>query len=134
VAVGRRSRVLIYGDDYPTRDGSCVRDYVHTADLAQAHQLAVESLHPGMGRAYNLGSGTGATVLEVLQACEEASGSPIPHEIASRRPGDPAVLVASPQKIIDELGWSARYIDIHKIVQTAWNWHYRHPQGYSRST
>ena len=98
VAVGRRPKVLIYGDDYPTRDGSCVRDYVHTADLAQAHQLAVESLEPGMGRAYNLGSGTGVTVLEVLRACEKVTGSPIPHEIVSRRPGDPAVLIASPQK------------------------------------
>ena len=106
VAVGRRPKVLIYGNDYPTRDGSCVRDYVHTADLAQAHQRAVETLEPGMGRAYNLGSGTGATVLEVLRACEEVSGSPIPHEIVSRRPGDPAVLIASPQKIIDELNWS----------------------------
>ena len=80
-----------------------------------------------MGRAYNLGSGTGATVLEVLRACEEVSGRPIPHEIASRRPGDPAVLIASPQKIIDELGWSPRYMNIQDIVQTAWNWHHRHP-------
>ena len=77
MAVGRRPKVLIYGDDYPTRDGTCVRDYVHTADLAQAHQRAVETLEPGMGRAYNLGSGTGATVLEVLRACEEVIGRPI---------------------------------------------------------
>ena len=89
MAVGRRPKVLIYGSDYPTRDGTCVRDYVHTADLAQAHQLAVESLEPGMGRAYNLGSGTGVTVLEVLRACEEAIGRPISHEIVGRRPGDP---------------------------------------------
>ena len=75
VAVGRRPKVLIYGDDYPTRDGTCVRDYVHTADLAQAHQRAVETLEPGMGRAYNLGSGTGATVFEVLRACEQATGT-----------------------------------------------------------
>ena len=87
-----------------------------------------------MGRAYNLGSGTGATVLEVLRACEKISGSPIPHEIVSRRPGDPAVLIASPQRIIDELGWSPRYMNIHDIVQTAWNWHRRHPQGYGRTT
>ena len=103
-AVGRRPKVMIYGDDYPTPDGTCVRDYVHTADLAQAHQLAVESLEPGMGRAYNLGSGTGATVLEVLRACEEAAGRPIPHEFAGRRPGDPAVLIASPEKIITRTG------------------------------
>jgi UDP-glucose 4-epimerase len=132
-AVGRRSKVLIYGNDYPTRDGSCVRDYVHTADLAQAHQLALESLKPGMGRVYNLGSGTGATVLEVLRACEEISGSPIPHEITSRRPGDPAVLIASPQRIIDELGWSPSYSSIQDIVRTAWTWHRRNPSGFARS-
>jgi UDP-glucose 4-epimerase len=133
VAVGRRSKVLIYGGDYPTADGSCVRDYVHTADLAQAHQLAVEKLKPGTGSFYNLGSGTGATVLEVLRACEEVSGKAIPHEIVSRRLGDPAVLIASPQRIIDELGWSPCYTGIREIVQTAWNWHSRHPQGYRRA-
>lgn len=132
-AVGRRPKVLIYGDDYPTRDGSCVRDYVHTADLAQAHQQAVETLEPGVGRAYNLGSGTGATVLEVLRACEQATGAPIPHEVVGRRPGDPAVLVASSEKIINELGWSPRYMNIHDIVRTAWAWHRRHPQGYTGS-
>jgi UDP-glucose 4-epimerase len=133
VAVGRRPTVLIYGNDYPTRDGSCVRDYVHTADLAQAHQRAVETLEPGMGRAYNLGSGTGATVLEVLRACERATGYPIPHEVVGRRPGDPSVLIATPQKIINELGWSPRHTDIHDIVQTAWKWHHSHPHGFARS-
>jgi UDP-glucose 4-epimerase len=130
VAVGRRSKVLIYGGDFPTRDGSCVRDYVHTADLGQAHQLAVESLEPGMGRAYNLGSGVGVTVLEVLQACEEIIGRPIAHEIVGPRPGDPAILIASPEKIIGELGWSPRFSDIREIVRTAWNWHQHHPNGY----
>jgi UDP-glucose 4-epimerase len=133
VAVGRRAKMLIYGTDYPTRDGSCVRDYVHTADLAQAHQLAVERLEPGMGEAYNLGSGTGATVVEVLRACEEVCGKPIPHEIAGRRPGDPAVLIASPQKIIDHFGWSPTHVDIKDIVRTAWGWHRRHPDGYGRT-
>jgi UDP-glucose 4-epimerase len=132
VAVGRRPQVMIYGKDYPTRDGTCVRDYVHTADLAQAHQLAVEALEPGMGRAYNLGSGTGATVLEVLRACEETVGRPIAHQIVDRRPGDPAVLIATPEKIIKELGWSPRYTDIRDIVRTAWNWHHRHPHGFTR--
>ena len=132
VAVGRRPKVLIYGDDYATSDGSCVRDYIHTADLAQAHQLAVESLEPGMGRAYNLGSGNGVTVFEVLQACEKVTGDLIRHEIVSRRPGDPAVLVASPQRISEELGWSPRFVNIRDIVQTAWNWHHRHPQGYEK--
>jgi UDP-glucose 4-epimerase len=133
-AVGRRAKVMIYGDDYPTSDGTCVRDYVHTADLAQAHQLAVESLEPGMGRAYNLGSGTGVTVLEVLQACEAAVGRSIPHEVADRRPGDPAVLIATPEKIVQELGWSPRHSEIREIVQTAWEWHRCYPDGFSRPT
>jgi len=131
-AVGRRPKVLIYGQDYPTRDGTCVRDYVHTADLAQAHQRAVEALEPGMGRAYNLGSGSGVTVLEVLRACEEVIGRPIAHEILGRRPGDPAVLIASSERIIEELDWSPRHADIRDIVRTAWVWHHRHPQGYTR--
>ena len=109
-----------------------MRDYVHTADLAQAHQLAVEALEPGMGRAYNLGSGTGATVLEVLRACEEAVGRPIPHEFVGRRPGDPAVLIASSaDQLRSELGWSPRYPDIREIVRTAWEWHRRHPDGFA---
>jgi UDP-glucose 4-epimerase len=133
VAVGRRPEVLIYGEDYPTGDGTCVRDYIHTADLAQAHQLAVETLEPGMGRAYNLGSGTGASVLEVLRACAEATGQPIPHRVVGRRPGDPAVLVASSEAIARELGWSPRHSDIRAIVRTAWEWHRRHPRGYAPS-
>lgn len=131
-ATGSRPKVLIYGDDYPTPDGSCVRDYVHTADLAQAHQLAVESLEPGSGRVYNLGSGIGVTVLEVLRACEVTVGQAIPHEVVGRRLGDPPVLIASPEKIIKDLAWSPRHSDIHEIVRTAWNWHRRHPHGFSR--
>ncbi len=133
VAIGRRPKLLVYGNDYPTRDGTCVRDYVHTSDLAQAHQLALERLEPGMGRAYNLGSGEGATVLEVLRACEQTIGRSIPHEFAERRPGDPAVLIASPDRIITELGWAPRYSDIGTIVGTAWEWHRRHPQGFARA-
>jgi UDP-glucose 4-epimerase len=131
VAVGRREKLLIYGGDYPTRDGTCVRDYIHTADLAQAHQLATERLEPGKGRAYNLGSGTGATVLEVLRACEAAVGRPIPHQVVDRRPGDPAVLVASPERAMKELGWLPRYSDLKTIVDSAWTWHVGHPQGYN---
>ena len=132
-ALGRRPEVIIYGTDYSTSDGTCIRDYVHTCDLAQAHQLSVESLEPGMGQVYNLGSGTGATVLEVLRACELIVGRPIPHQVAGRRPGDPDVLVASPAKIRQELNWSPRYSSIREIVQTAWEWHSRHPMGYSSS-
>jgi UDP-glucose 4-epimerase len=130
VAVGRREKLLIFGGDYDTKDGTCVRDYVHTDDLAQAHQLAVERLEPGMGRAYNLGIGVGFTVLEVLRACEQAVGAPIRHEIVDRRPGDPAVLIASPEQIVAELGWAPRYTDIGEIVATAWRWHSTHPDGY----
>jgi UDP-glucose 4-epimerase len=130
VAVGRREKVLIYGHDWDTPDGTCVRDYVHTDDLAQAHQLAVESLEPGVARAYNLGSGTGASVLEVLHACEAVAGKPIRHEIVGRRPGDPATLIASPERIVRELGWSPRYTDIREIAETAWRWHKLHPHGY----
>ncbi len=129
-AVGRRPKVMIYGTDYPTRDGTCERDYIHTADLAQAHQLAIEALEPGAGRAYNVGTGGGATVLEVLRACEEAVGRPIPHEFAGRRPGDPAVLIGSADRLRRELGWSPRYPDIGDIVRTAWEWHRRNPGGY----
>jgi UDP-glucose 4-epimerase len=131
-AIGRRPKVLVYGGDYPTRDGTCVRDYVHTTDLAQAHQRAVEALQPGRGNTYNLGSGVGVTVLEVLRACEQVIGRPIPHEVVDRRPGDPAVLIASPEKIIKELGWSPQYTDIQSTILTAWEWHRRHPQGFAR--
>jgi UDP-glucose 4-epimerase len=130
VALGRREKLLIYGDDYDTRDGTCVRDYVHTDDLAQAHQLAVESLEPGVARSYNLGIGEGFTVREVLQACEAAVGAPIRHDVVGRRPGDPGILIASPERITRELGWSPRYNDIRPIVETAWHWHSTHPDGY----
>lgn len=130
VAVGRREKLLIYGGDWETRDGTCVRDYIHTDDLAQAHQLAVENIGPGVGRIYNLGSGRGTTILEVLRACEEVVGRPIPHEVVGRRPGDPAVLVATPETIERELGYRPRFADIRAIVETAWRWHGTHPQGY----
>ncbi len=131
VPLGKREKVLLYGGDWETRDGTCVRDYVHTDDLAQAHQRAVESLEPGLARAYNLGSGTGTTVLEVLRACEAASGQSIRHEIVDRRPGDPGTLIATPERIVRELNWSPRFTDIKAIASTAWEWHGRHPDGYA---
>jgi UDP-glucose 4-epimerase len=130
VPAGRREKVLIFGTDWPTPDGSCVRDFVHTEDLASAHQLALEAMKVGSGTAYNVGSGTGTTVLQVLRACEEAVGRPIAHEFKPRRPGDPAVLVASSQKLRTELGWQPKYPDIRDIVATAWKWHSTHPHGY----
>jgi UDP-glucose 4-epimerase len=130
VALGRREKLLVFGGDYPTPDGTCVRDYIHTEDLAQAHQRAVEALEPGVARAYNMGSGTGVSVLQVLLACEEVIGKPIPHEIVGRRQGDPGVLIATPEKIIQELGWSPCSSEVRQIVQTAWQWHHAHPHGY----
>ena len=131
VAAGKRSQLKIFGGDWDTRDGTCVRDYVHTNDLAQAHQLAIESLEPGVARAYNLGSGSGTTILEVLHACEAAVGRPIPHAIVDRRPGDPGTLIATPEKIVKELGWEPKYPDITSIVETAWRWHGKYPDGYA---
>ncbi|MDX1565604.1 MAG: UDP-glucose 4-epimerase GalE [Phycisphaeraceae bacterium] len=130
-ALGQRDKVLVYGTDWPTRDGSCVRDYVHTEDLAQAHHKALEQLEPGTGRVYNLGTGTGTTVLEVLSACEKAIGRPIPSEKVDRRPGDPATLVAASDKARADLGWEPKYPDIDSIVSTAWRWHRDHPDGYN---
>jgi UDP-glucose 4-epimerase len=131
VATGQREELMIYGDDYNTPDGTCVRDYIHTDDLAQAHQLAIEAIEPGDVRAYNLGSGQGISVMQVLRACEAAVGRAIPHRIAARRPGDPGTLIASSQRITDELGWKPRYPLIEQIVDTAWKWHQSHPRGYA---
>jgi UDP-glucose-4-epimerase GalE len=131
VALGQREKLLVYGDDWGTRDGTCVRDYVHTEDLAQAHQRAVEAIEPGVARVYNLGSGTGTTVREVIEVCQAVSGRPVPHEIVGRRPGDPPVLVASPERITRELGWSPAFPDIRAIAESAWRWHSTHPNGYA---
>ena len=130
VALGQRAKVTIFGGDYPTRDGTCVRDYVHVVDLAQAHILAMGALDRIGSRKYNLGNGNGFSNLEVLEAARRATGHPIPHEIGPRRPGDPAELVASSEKIRTELGWQPRYPTIDQIVGSAWEWHKDHPHGY----
>ena len=130
VALGQRADIAIFGDDYPTPDGSCVRDYVHVVDLAQAHILALRALDDG-SRTYNLGSGQGFSVKEVVQVAREVTGHPIPTRVVARRPGDPAVLVASSEKIRRELGWQQRYPELRSIVETAWQWHLAHPQGYA---
>jgi len=129
-ADGQIPELTIFGNDWPTRDGTCVRDYIHTQDLADAHQKAVEAIGPGEARLYNVGSGTGASVLEVVHACEEVVGRPIPRKVAGRRPGDPAELIASPSKIERELGWKPQCSDIGTIVETAWRWQSSHPEGY----
>jgi len=129
VALGRRSSIRIYGEDYPTPDGTCIRDYIHVADLAEAHLLALAALE-GEAAAksrliYNLGNGTGFSVREVIESARRVTGHPIPAEIHPRRPGDPAVLVASSAKAIRELGWQPKYTQLDDIVRTAWIWHQR---------
>jgi UDP-glucose 4-epimerase len=129
VALGKRDKVLIFGDDYPTPDGSCVRDYIHVLDLAQAHILALRALAQG-SRTYNLGNGRGFTVKEVIEMARQITGHPIPAEVVARRPGDPAILVASSDRIRRELGWQPRYSNLRDIIESAWRWHSSHPHGY----
>ena len=130
VALGNRDKVIIFGDDYPTRDGTCVRDYIHVIDLAQAHILALRALDRG-SRVYNLGNGQGFTVREVIETARQITGHPIRAEIGPRRPGDPAVLIASSDTIQRELGWKPQYPSLGDIIESAWKWHQAHPQGYA---
>jgi UDP-glucose 4-epimerase len=121
--------VSIFGADYPTRDGTCVRDYIHVIDLAQAHILALGALDDG-SRFYNLGNGEGFTVKEVIDTCREVTGKEIPSTIVPRRAGDPAVLVAASSKIRKELGWVPQYPHVREIIDSAWRWHQANPDGY----
>jgi len=131
-AFGHRPQVDIYGDDYPTRDGTCVRDYIHVIDLARAHVLALGILDE-RSAIYNLGcGGDGYTVREVINVAAEVTGREIPTKIVARRAGDPAVLIASSSRIKTELGWSPQFQDMRKIVESAWQWLQAHPRGYSR--
>jgi UDP-glucose 4-epimerase len=130
VAMGKREKALIFGADYPTRDGTCIRDYVHVIDLAQAHILALDALDKG-SRVYNLGNSEGFTVKEVIDAVRSVTGREIPAEIGPRRPGDPAELVASSERIRKELGWKPRFPHVHQIIESAWAWHQANPNGYS---
>jgi len=123
VALGRRESIRIYGDDYPTADGTCVRDYIHVADLADAHLLALEALETKDKLVYNLGNGTGFSVREVIESARRVTGHPIPAVLFPRRAGDPAVLVASSNKAIQELGWKPKYTELDEIIRTAWVWH-----------
>jgi len=131
VAAGTRDQVHIFGVDYPTPDGSAVRDYIHVEDLAQVHRLAIESQEPGVFRCYNVGTGVGNSVKQVIEAAREATGHEIPAVPSARRAGDPPELYADPAKIRDELGWKPQYTDIASVVQTAWKWHSTHPDGYA---
>ncbi len=130
-ALGQRERIDIFGDDYPTKDGTCVRDYIHVSDLAQAHILAMEYLLGGGGSdIFNLGNGVGFTVKEVIEAAERVVGNPIPQSVGPRRAGDPAQLVASSEKARSLLGWKPRIPGIEEIVASAWKWHSTHPNGF----
>ena len=130
VALGKRKEVAIYGTDYPTHDGSCVRDYVHVGDLASAHLLVLEALKDKDKLIYNLGNGRGFSVREVIDTVRRVTGHPIPAQESPRRPGDPAVLVASSEKIKRELHWEPQYPDLDSIVSTAWEWRKARPAGY----
>ncbi len=132
VALGRRPHITIFGDDYPTRDGTCVRDYIHVIDLAHAHILAMEALDRLGVRHYNLGNGKGYTVKEVIETARRVTGHPIPAVVGPRRPGDPAVLVASSEAIRRELGWEPKYTSLEAIIRSAWDWHRAHPYGYAK--
>lgn len=128
VALNQAAAFPMYGDDYPTPDGTCIRDYIHIVDLAQAHLLAAEKNAQG---AFNLGTGTGYSVRDVLEVARSVTGHPIPLRVETRRPGDPARLVATAGKACRELGWNPRFTDLRSIVSSAWKWHQRHPHGYS---
>ena len=130
VALGQRDAIEIYGTDYDTPDGTCIRDYVHVQDLARAHILALEALATVESRVYNLGSGSGFSVLEVIETARAVTGQAIPTLEAPRRAGDLPVLVADSDKIGRELGWETQYNSLRAIIESAWNWHRWHPAGY----
>ena len=128
---GQREAIYVFGDDYPTKDGTCIRDYIHVLDLAQAHILAVKYLMEGNpSDIFNLGNGVGHTVKEVIEAAKKVTGLPINVVMADRRAGDPAVLIASSDKAKKVLGWKPEHADIEEIIGSAWNWHKKHPNGY----
>ena len=129
VALGQAPAVPVFGTDYDTPDGTCIRDYIHIVDLARAHILALEKDVAGP---FNLGTGTGFSVQQVIETCRAVTGHPIPADVSPRRPGDPAGLVAGADKAKDVLGWKPRYPDLKTIVQHAWDWHRAHPRGYGK--
>ena len=131
VALGQREKALVFGDDYDTPDGSCVRDYVHVMDLADAHILALQALDENGSRKYNLGNSRGYSVKEVIEVSRSITGHPIPMEIGARRAGDPAELVADSTTIKNELGWQPAFNSLEKIIESAWKWHQAHPHGYA---
>ena len=131
---GQREKISIFGDDYPTKDGTCIRDYIHVSDLAQAHILALDHLlQGGESDVFNLGNGVGFTVKEVIDVARAVTGHPIPAETCPRRAGDPAQLIASSKKAVEQLGWKPKYNDLNTIIASAWKWHSAHPRGYEEA-
>lgn len=131
VPLGKRNHIAVYGNDYPTPDGTCIRDYVHIHDLAEAHLLAIQATVPTTAEVFNIGTGSGYSVLEVIRACERVTGTSIPMQVVDRRSGDPPALVADSTKIQRVLGWSLKFDSLDAVVETAWVWHRNHPKGYS---
>jgi UDP-glucose 4-epimerase len=131
VALGQRPHISIFGTDYPTEDGTCIRDYIHVEDLATAHLAALQKLQPNSVLQMNLGTGVGHSVQQVIEACRKITGHAIPAVIGPRREGDPACLIADSSKAQRELNWKPKYVSIESIVETAWKWHQSHPRGYS---
>ena len=129
VAAGHREHITIFGDDYDTPDGTCIRDYIHVVDLAEAHILALQALEQG-NRVYNLGNGEGFSVRQVIETARAVTGAAIPEQMGARRAGDPARLVASSDRIRDELGWAPQFPELEQIIDSAWRWHQRYPDGY----
>ena len=130
-ALGQQPRIDIFGDDYPTPDGTCIRDYIHIEDLAQAHLLALEKLLAGLpGGQYNLGNAKGYSVKQVIEIARRITGKDIPTRVIERRRGDPAVLISSSEKAIHHLGWRPQFPDLETVVKTAWAWHKSNPNGY----
>jgi UDP-glucose 4-epimerase len=133
VAAGKRADIRIFGDDYDTPDGTCIRDYIHVCDLAAAHVLALGAVQGGVVKAFNLGNGEGFSVKQVIESCRRVTGQAIPAATAPRRAGDPARLVASSRRAQDELGWRPARPSLDQIVADAWNWHRTHPAGYGEA-
>ena len=133
VPLGKREYISIFGDDYDTHDGTCIRDYIHVTDLVDAHILAVHKLREGSSsNIYNLGSGNGFTVKEMINAAREVTGHPIPAKVCERRAGDPAKLVADSKKARTELGWNPKFENVEAMISSAWKWHQNHPNGFSK--
>lgn len=133
VALGKREKIMVLGNDYDTEDGTCIRDYIHVSDLASAHLLALDRLrNGGESKIYNLGNSKGFSVKQVIDIARKVTGVNIKAEDAKRRPGDPAILVASSQKVIKELGWKPKYDSLETIIETAWNWHKNNSNGYKK--